>query len=360
MATSRLPPGIHSTNREYKHHGQHIVRWIVTTSGSILDNNGAEGSLPHPGGAFASKGSKKKKKKSAPRTDRYAPKITLNQLVKLSKLIATNGISTPEEILHRLYHMIRLRKEVAAFFSTDADAGPANKSHQKAIDIFSQVYSILGGSRKNEQFAKMIGGLNLEREIGDEGEGDVRIAKEIDTSGTIQNEWIRDNPLVNPAPGKKHSTGARTYALTEYRLIDDEDETLLKEAGNKFSREEAPLFAVLCFFKDLWDLRAYCKTLWKNVEPVGDVSRIAASFVSNQAIDIVRHLEYDLSMDFPELKSATEIYSVVSNEFLERVMHQFEDIASDWFISHIYGYLVSFSEILAPGCAPVAKVCLRC
>jgi hypothetical protein len=361
MASSRLPSGIHSTNRQYKHHCQHIVRWIVTTSGSLLSNNDAEGSQPHPNSASASKGSRKKKKSARqkrPRTDRYAPKVTLNQLIKLSKLIATNDISTPEEILYRLYHMIQLRKEVAAFFSTDTDAGPANKSHQKTIEIFLQVYSILGGSSSDdEQFTKMIGGLNLGGEIG---EGDVQISKEIDTSGTVENEWIRDNPLVNPAPKRKHSEGARTYALAEYKLIDDEDETLSKETRNKLSREEELFFGVLCFFKDLWALRDYCKSLWKNVEPVGNVSRIAASFVSNQAIDIIRQLEYDLSMDFPELKSSTEIYSIVSGAMQERVADQFKDIANDWAMLYIYCYLVQFSEILTPNHAPLAKVCLRC
>jgi len=121
----------------------------------------------------------------------------------------------------------------------------------------------LGGSRKyDEKFVKMIGGLNLEKEIGDEGEGDVQITKEIDTSGSVENEWVRDNPLVNPALKNKQSVGARAYALTEYKLI---DETLSKEARNKFWREKE-LFAVFCFFKDLLALKSYCMSLWKNVE----------------------------------------------------------------------------------------------
>jgi len=291
----RLPAGVYNTYRQYKADSQAIIKWVVTTAATLTS--------PVEGGASCStsdttsskksksKGSKGKRQTSSVPDDRYAPAISLNRFLQLARSVASSGTTVPKTILTLLAGTIKLRKRTAAFYSSDVDAWKSNNSHRKAIEILIEAFQVLAGNELDERVA------TLSLEDGGSGVGfreeaaDDLVLPEASTAGKLDNEWIRDNPLINP-PGKKKSAGAKIYQLSEYRFIEDDD----GNAARKASREAEVLFAVLCFFQDVGRLREHCNNIWKSVKPAGDISRVTAAFVTSEAVNVVKQLEYEVCL----------------------------------------------------------------
>ncbi|KAF8540596.1 hypothetical protein BDD12DRAFT_17135 [Trichophaea hybrida] len=287
FSSLRLPTGVYNTYRQYKADSQVIIKWVVSTSATLT----LQGASSIASKTTSSKSKGNRGKRQIPSTDdRYAPAISLSRFLQLSQLIASSGTTVPKTILTLLAGTIRLRKRTAAFYSSDVDAWKSNSSHRKAIEILMEALQVLGGNELDEQIAS----LSLEDDgSGVESHGDTAanlVLPEASTAGMLDNEWIRDNPLVNPPGKKKKSSGARIYSLSEYKFIEDGDGNTARKA----SREAEVLFAVLCFFQDLGRLRDHCNKLWKSVKPAGDISRITAGFVTSEAVNVVKQLEYEV------------------------------------------------------------------
>jgi hypothetical protein len=196
-----------------------------------------------------------------------------------------------------LASVIRLRKRVAAFYSSDADTWRANSSHLKAIEILTDAYLALGKISETEKGVAM---LSLEH-AEDLVVPQERVSSEPkqpaeNTKPALENEWLRDNPFINPKGRKKNnpSVAEAIFTLEECRFVEDDN----VHSAVQESREADLLFAILCFFSDLTRLREYCNKVWEKVEPSGDISRLAGSFVTTEAINIAKQLECEVCTSF--------------------------------------------------------------
>ena len=333
----RLPEGIYSTYRQYKHNNQVILQWVHATVIKIRQAASQATST-------FSKGSHKKPKARTSKNffkhretpvdvDLSSPQVSFRVFLDLIKEIAASGAAIPASYLALLSATIKQRKSTAAFYSTDADAWRSNETHRRAIEVYEEALGILQRAqeaRRGEETKGKEEELQLVLRGGDEDDAlglavtlqRLALAVQEDAAnasgsgnaeGTLDNEWIRDNPLVYPGGASKPK--ARTFPLDAYELVFDEDRPATGPARSKNRAEEAQL-ALSCFILDVDHLRKHCAAVWKTVIPCGTTSRITASFVTNHAVHLVKQLEYDLIVDFPEFQDV----EATQNILVERVI----------------------------------------
>ena len=190
---------------------------------------------------------------------------------------------------------------MAAYYSSDANACRSNTSHGKAIRIMMDALALLGGTSFDVRAATlMLQGVALATSANLEyNQEAIHLSVVETTNGTLENEWLRDNPMITNRQGKKGQFTQKSFPLSDYTFIEDSDEQQgipsSSTSAKKATRDDDLLFAIMCFFTDLNRLRTYSENLWKNVEPLGNVSRITAAFVSNEAVNVARNLEFEVS-----------------------------------------------------------------
>jgi len=334
----RLPEGIYSTYRQYKHNNQVILQWVhaavikIRQAASQASSTFSKGSSKKPKGK-TSKNSFKHRETPAD-GDLSSPQVSFRVFLNLVKEIAASGAAIPASYLALLSATIKQRKSTAAFYSMDADAWRGNETHRRAIEVYEEALGILQRAQeatRGEEEKGKEGELQLVLHGGDEDDAlglavalqQLTIAVQEDAAnasgsgnaeGTLDNEWIRDNPLVCPGGASKRK--ARVFPLEAYELVFDEPERPATGPARAKNRTEEAQLALSCFILDVDRLRSDCASVWKTVIPCGTTSRITASFVTNHAVHLVKQLEYDLLVDFPEFQDV----EATQNLLVEKVV----------------------------------------
>ncbi|KAF5379084.1 hypothetical protein D9615_005911 [Tricholomella constricta] len=314
MAIPGLPDDVYNTYRQYKQSCHVIHRWVHATVSRIR----AEEVSPNLQPTAASKNKKGKSKmqsrnsrsnqgKSTSESSLPGPPWTFSTFLSLLREIASSKVARiPTFQLTLLNMIIRQRKATAAFYSPDADAWRRNETHRKAIELYQEALEILetayrerGGAEDNTAVGiadDNIFGLTaamrklvvaVEEEAASQTQGEAG-----------ENEWIRDNPLLRPS-GSKDKQKAKVYPLEAYEVYPDDERP--PQSGKSNDGDEAWL-GLQCFILDIDRIRKYVASIWKTVSPLGNTSRFTASFITNHAVHMVKRLEYDFLVDFPQFK----------------------------------------------------------
>jgi hypothetical protein len=134
--------------------------------------------------------------------------------------------------------------------------------------------------------------------------------------------------------------------LSSYGIVEEEDAEIY--SANT-------LVAVVCFFTDFINIRAYCHNIWSKTQPAGPISRSTATMISNQAVELVKVLEYELKTEFPRLAKTQNIYDLVM-EKAEDAEPEAKIKIEETFMLPIFFYLDGFSEVIQDGGIPVPEV----
>jgi len=361
--TPRLPKFYYSTYRQYKENESLIVQWLHRTVGELrASTRCAFSASSRRGRAHGNKSRTKTagSQKAALDPDLASPKLSLRTLLDLAREISASDVVIPASYLALLELSIRQRKATAAFYSPDADVSEDNKAHLHAINAYSQVLKILREAEKKRAEpggdlpSDIRGALML-------GEDNFALSEAIQQlsvlvqqesgfgtseGGSAQNEWIRDNPMVNSLDKRPKIP---SFPLEEYGLIlDDEFDSNTKK---KKPAHDENFDRLRCFLLDVNDLRKYCNMVWKQVAPAGNLSHVAASFVTNMAVQIVKQMEYTLGSDFPSLKDIDHAYALLYNAILRYqlldncTMDQFDGL-NDQMMYYTWNALQQFAELL--------------
>lgn len=351
MAPPRLPDQIASSYRQYKVLSSSVVHWVVTTAAPLL-------TAPKPAKPKSSGSNKKKKKPNKASTyNPYEPRITLSRFRELAAAIQKAGIIATREILNSLQLVVRLKKHTAGFYSSDAEAVQNNKGHMKAIEIYTEVYQLLKRpadvleeeSKKDwlsagalEKLSLAMKGLTIEEEKSAEKDAEEEKAKGHGKAGTLENEWLKDNAFLQQQQQSKKAIEPKQpklaeYPITAYETVEEEDDKT--DLADSF-------IAVVCFFTDLLNIRNYLGGIWSRTQPAGPVSRLTAAMVSNQAVELVKVLEYELRSEFPTLAKTGDIYAMVMDKIQANSDQEAE--IKQTFMSEIFKDLDSFSEVIHP------------
>lgn len=354
MASLPLPSDMKKTIEIYKLQSQKVQQWVITTAGEL---NAAK---PPPSTPQKTSGKKKRNRKNASKASRanpYSPKTTFLAFITNIDTIVAAGIPIPTEILACLANVIEFRKIAAAFFSSDLEAWKENKGHYHAISVFVLAFQKLGGKtgvestrKKGEDYLASAGNAPATEDGKPsflKAELAMQRVEKTGKPGTLENEWLRDNPMINrnnqsPKPQQK------TFPLEDYEITDDDVE----------NGPDAALLAVIGFFCDMAKIRGYCKSVWKQVEPVGKISRVSASLVTTQATELVKKLERELKAEYPRnITSDVDIYTLVV-PYLVKLEKEpdVSAVAEEGLMIRTWRSLRDFTSVIQDGHVPVTKV----
>ncbi|KAF8960307.1 hypothetical protein BDZ97DRAFT_1922220 [Flammula alnicola] len=325
----RLPKFYYNTYRQYKENESKIVRWVHITVAKIRERAHGQTAPPFRGRAQGNKARNGGTRRTQPLMDPdlSSPKFPLRLFVDLVREIAASDVVIPISKLTLLELSIKQRKTTAAFYSADAEAAENNRTHRYAIQSYSQALSILKDAEKKR--AEKDGGLaetlhsalTLNPAVDDNifalSEAIQHLSVVLDeedfegspSAGSSQNEWLRDNPMVNSPKSGGKSRKPQPFPLEEYELVPDD----YFESKSKKSKpaQDDTFEALRCFLLDVHNMRKYCNQVWKSVVPEGNTSHIAASFVTNKAVQLIKQMEYALLADFPALKDMHHAFEML-------------------------------------------------
>ncbi len=194
------------------------------------------------------------------------------------------------------------RKTTAAFYSSDADAWKSNQSHRFVIEIYTALYELLGGK---------------DSVLIDGPEHKVPQDNELLEGVSSANEW-----LINTSAGASAASGRtkNSTSKTKYHPLDKYQLHMDEEIEKDYKGEEET-FAAMCFYRDMNVIRQYVSAIWKQVEPSGQLSRITAGIISNQAVGVVKALEYELLHKFPAFKDPDTLYMCLIKKVVNNQLH---------------------------------------
>ncbi|KAF9470493.1 hypothetical protein BDN70DRAFT_998916 [Pholiota conissans] len=376
---SRLPKSHYSTYRQYKENEQKILRWVHETVADIR-GTASESTNPPPT-QHRPRAQRSRARNTRPaRThatidpDFVSAKIPLRLFIQLVQEIADSEAVIPISYLNIFQLSIQLRKVIAAYYSPDADLSQSNRTHVFAIRAYIQAFDILKEAEGKRTKKDMNRHLREVSELSDDimtlseaiNEASAMLDEDsINTSaplGSTDNEWIRDNPMVaHPARSVDRQKRPTTFPLEEYELVmDDYVEPKVKKSSTTLADS---LDALKCFLVDVYAMRRYCNDVWKSVAPAGKTSHIAASFVTNKAVQLVKEMEYALVADFPVLKDMEKCYEYlhevimtgVSSTGKKNEMGQAYNSLMDQIMFHTWWSLLTFGELLDKNPSPVLR-----
>ncbi|KAF8174104.1 hypothetical protein BJ912DRAFT_991180 [Pholiota molesta] len=320
----RMPKAFYSTYRQYKENERKILFWVHRTVADIRDQ--ATKATAPTSTASRGRAQKSRARKGGPKKthatvdpDFASPKFSFSLFIRLVEEIAESDIVIPVSQLTLLQLSIKQRKRIAAYYSSDMDVSESNKSHLHAIRAYMKAFEILKDAEEKRSRKDVNGHLRQSPDVEDNifalseaiQQLSVTLEEEgIDVSapvGSADNEWIRDNAMINSPgkPGEKQKKPS-TFPLEEYELVMDD---YVECKSKKAAPTQADAFDALeCFLLDVYAMRRYCNEIWKSVVPAGNTSHIAASFVTNKAVQLVKEMEYALLADFPALKDMKRCY----------------------------------------------------
>ncbi|CAA7264299.1 unnamed protein product [Cyclocybe aegerita] len=362
-----LPESYYSTYRQYKETSTKILKWVIDTAREIRNRAYTQSNTTRRPRAQGNKSRNAPKKVQPPLDpDLSSSKCSLGLFLKLVKEIADSNLDISATYVALLELSIEQRKEIAAFYSPDADAAEANKSHQFAIHAYSQALAILKEARERsgvkeddevkdtlvlvatDDFALNGAIHHLTTMMEEEG---FSVSAPV---GSAENEWLRDNPAINPGGKAKKPC---SFPLDEYELLPDND---LDSQGKKVKQvRDESREAQKCFLMDVNNIRKYCNQIWRTVVPIGTTSYVAASFVTNRAVQLVKQLEYDLVAEFPVLedkdKGLASVFRPLLLEKPQGMTQEMFDALLDQTMFHTWTALETFSELLEKNKRPLLR-----
>ena len=327
-----LPPHIKKTRQIYKLQTHKVVQWVISTSGNKDSAGAASTNTENP----------------------YRPLISLAVFTAKVNAIAEARVPVPSEILACFANIIRFRKICAAFYSTDEDAWKGNRGHRHVISVYIDAFLKLGGKTGAENTRKK-GDEYLSSAVGvpatEDGEPSflevtlaLQLREKTGKTGTFENERLRDDPMIQASTQQQ----PETFPLEDYGISDD----------NVENGPDAVMMAVIGFFCDLAKIRKYCKRVWNQVEPAGKISRVSASLVTTQAVELVRKLESDLMAEWPaKIRNDEDIYEIIGPH-LQKLDPEVKAAGEEGILVHSWCALRDFTTVLTNDHVPVTKVCV--
>ncbi|TFK34445.1 hypothetical protein BDQ12DRAFT_738188 [Crucibulum laeve] len=313
-----LPPSIRSSYAQYKHNSSLIIRWAHTTAARIREAANPTPVMSNLSRGKGNRGRSRGNSRSGARLtqssrpqypDLAKPQHTLREFLGFINEIASSRTAIPKLYLSLLALTVRQRKCTASYYSSDTDAWRDNQGHINAIRVFEEALNILKRAYEEQQKHTKKGEDRWVEESVAVGDGpfalneamhQIAVAIEEDElagsqTGDEENEWIRDNVMINPQARKLRDK--QTFPLEAYVIVPEDG-----------YQEDEEFLALKDFLLDIWQLRDYCAKLWKDVAPAGNTSHMTASFVTNHAVQMVKQMEYDLVAEFPALEDVDEGY----------------------------------------------------
>ena len=307
-----LPLHHHDSYGQYKASDRKVLRWIHT---AILTLHNEERSQTV---GFES------------------AQVPFNKLLKSVKEIANSDIDIPDKVVDLLTMSIKLRKEIGSFYSGHPNQKRRNDTHQHAIRVFTQILQIFREAKKDTRTAKVLFSFSIQVQDDDFSLAGhtLALADLLEEQppalvGAEDDEWLRDNPGIN-RKGKP-----RTFPLEEYELVMDDESDSSAIPSKKMDKE---FEALIAFLYDIHQMRQFCNKVWDTVTPTGDTSHITASFVTNQAVQLVKQKEYALHADFPKLQDLTRSFEAVFTYILTRVVDHLDSDCEELFLDRIMFY----------------------
>lgn len=372
--TPRLPKFYYDTYRQYKENESLIVQWVHRTAAELRDRARAASSAAYCSipitsrrggrGGHGNKARTQKPLAAVLDPDLASPKLSLRTLLDLAREISASDVVIPASYLALLELSIKQRKITAAFYSPDANVSEDNKAHLHAINAYSQLLKILkeAEEKRAEKDGGLPGDIRGALMLGDndnfalsEAIQHLSVLVQQETGfgtpqvneGSTENEWIRDNPMVQPTNKRPKIP---SFPLAEYGLVmDDEFDPKTKKKTQPAPDETFD--RLRCFLLDVNDLRKYCNMVWKQVAPAGNLSYITASFVTNMAVQMVKQMEYTLVTDFPALKNIDQAYArlysaILQYQLLDNCTQDQFDGLNDQMMYYTWNTLQQFSELI--------------
>lgn len=262
MLPVALLPG---TYQQYKHDTNYLTNWLshsAIKSGYIVKNLARNHSKKHGIQKYLISGQEIKAQAQhvASCTD---PRIIV-----------------PMMVLQATKHAIESRMVCSTFYShlgTSVEA--SNQGHLHFIGILQNVLNALRIMRQEDQLTSTLSDkndiVNLEDKIKDLGSaliGNKFSGLEIEESKS--NKWI---PQLHTTKKARSAESILQNATFEAETNGDEEKQ----------------FELLCFFKDLCQIRHYLQDIWSQYK-TGEVSLVVVSAITNMAIDCIAELEESL------------------------------------------------------------------
>ncbi|CAA7264291.1 unnamed protein product [Cyclocybe aegerita] len=212
---SKLPEVYYNTYRQYKHANSVLVKWVTDTAFQLRSKMCDTPPDPPPDSSATVQRRKPRdtcanRLKTGRDLDPASPKVSFTVFLELVEDIAESNVFIPQSYVSLLELSIKQRKQTAAFYSPDENASEVNKSHEFAIDAYSQALSIFKEAK--EKSAKNTGASNeLKASVEgvDEGialNGAIHnlpvLMEDTDLENALENEWLRDNPSIKAANKK--------------------------------------------------------------------------------------------------------------------------------------------------------------
>ena len=310
---SKLPlsPHLYNSYRQYKESDKKFLRWVHTAISTLHD------------------------KKHSQSPDFNSAKVPLQKLLEFVTEIANSDIDIPDRQVNLLTKSIKLRKQVGSFYLVNVDSKRSNDTHQHAIEVFTEVLGILRKAKDTGTARVFYLSWSSSLPVQDDDFSLARHTLELADLLEEQhpalvdvedNEWLRDNPGIH-RKRKLH-----TFPLEEYEIVMDDEldssATPLKEMDKEFE-------ALIAFLYDIHQMRQFCNKVWNTVTPTGNTSHITASFVTNQAVQLVKQKEYTLYADFPKLKDLARSFETVFSYIITRVGNHLDGDQEELFLDRV-------------------------
>ncbi|KAI5815119.1 hypothetical protein BZA77DRAFT_371169 [Pyronema omphalodes] len=236
--------------------------------------------------------------------DLSSPKITYTRLLEFGEMISKEGLSVDQEAQSALDSMIKIR----AMMSWDTPS--------ISNDSPTGIREIKEGRGKGQ--------ASDPEDIANLGKAkDIRTV--IDNHREIYHILTQLRQLLvrddNPAQNQQNgvNTGNKTIEenksqdneLPQHNIANQEDASPITVHNPQEYDISFPsytwvqgdlYFQVLCFIRDVRVIHDICEACWKTVKPLGETSRVTASFMTQQALMLISSLEYQFSRSMDKYK----------------------------------------------------------
>ncbi|KAI5797810.1 hypothetical protein EDC01DRAFT_727490 [Geopyxis carbonaria] len=274
------PKWFQGTYEYYKACNVYVMNWVIVTAAEISD---------HPA--------------------KKAKVCTLGELKHLCKIIAKKPVPTPRYVISKLKQAIAGRKKVTAYFYVPGPQPPKQETHAAANRIYDEILEILSAL--------------IEEPLP-------RSSYKDNSDSTAENA---NSGFWAGIFGFEHASLTDDEEDEEYEdenleILNLKDYQIIDEGSNKISKisETEFHFAAMNFFYDFHRIIAHCRQLWEDrgATPLDLKARICAVCVTDQAVQVIRTLEYDFQQDFgSHFEDIDQLY-----EKLHAIVSTFEDQGS--------------------------------
>ncbi|KAI5815126.1 hypothetical protein BZA77DRAFT_371184 [Pyronema omphalodes] len=276
--------------------------------------------------------------------DLSSSKITYTRLLEFGEMISKAGLSVDQEAQSALDSMIKIRAMMSwdtPSISNDSPAGIREIKEGRGKGQASDPEDIANlGKAKDIRTV-----IDNHREI-------YHILTQ------LRQLLVRDdNPAQNQQNGV--NTGNKTIEenksqdneLPQHNIANQEDAspiTVHKRQEYDISFPSYPwvqgdlYFQVLCFIRDVRVIHDICEACWKTVKPLGETSRVTASFMTQQALMLINSLEYQFSRSMDKYKMHSGPCCAHSQDTLWEVV---ETIVVQTFGSSDWGETLSNAQV---------------